>query len=140
MAIRCVVAAVDGSPESLRAVDWAADEASRRGVRLLLIHACVWERYEQGTEDEDDPASVRTEVRTFLGSAAERATKRCPQAVVDTEVIPQETVSALLGLRHLSLRGPTFSGQAPARLFHATICNLSYSARTSRGGRYPTAE
>lgn len=46
MTIACVVAAVDGSPESVRAVDWAVDDAFRRGLGLRLVHACLWGRYE----------------------------------------------------------------------------------------------
>ena len=54
MSITCVVAAVDGSPASLHALDWAADEAARRDVRLLLVYACLWERYELPEMDEGD--------------------------------------------------------------------------------------
>ncbi|GHC47515.1 hypothetical protein GCM10010309_02500 [Streptomyces violaceochromogenes] len=41
-----LVAGVDGSEPSLRAVDWAADEAALRGVPLRLVNASLWERYE----------------------------------------------------------------------------------------------
>lgn len=41
-----LVVGVDGSEPSLRAVDWAADEAVLRGVPLRLVYACLWERYE----------------------------------------------------------------------------------------------
>lgn len=37
---RPVIAAVDGSAASLRAVRWAAIEASRRGATLRLLHVC----------------------------------------------------------------------------------------------------
>ena len=39
MTIRPVVAGVDGSEESLRAVEWAAREASRHGAPLRLVSA-----------------------------------------------------------------------------------------------------
>src|SRR4051812_10273994 len=35
-----VVVGVDGSPESLGALRWAADEAVRRPRPLLVVHAC----------------------------------------------------------------------------------------------------
>ena len=41
-----IVVGVDGSDPSLRAVDWAADEAVVRGVPLSVVYACLWERYE----------------------------------------------------------------------------------------------
>ncbi|BFV60789.1 universal stress protein [Kitasatospora sp. CMC57] len=102
MAVRCVVAAVDGSAGSLRAVDWAADEASRRQVPLRLVHASLWERYEPETEDGDGPLSARTEVRHVADAARARATERQPSVETVTEVIPEEAVSALLGLGHLA--------------------------------------
>ncbi|WP_448316081.1 universal stress protein, partial [Streptomyces sp. CO7] len=41
-----LVVGVDGSEQSLGAVDWAADEAALRGLPLRLVHASLWERYE----------------------------------------------------------------------------------------------
>jgi nucleotide-binding universal stress UspA family protein len=102
MEIACVVAAVDGSLPSLHALDWAADEASRRGVRLVLVHACLRERYEEGTADEEGPTSEREEVRRVLTDSVERAAKRYPDLLVESDVLPQETVAALLGLGHLA--------------------------------------
>ncbi|CAL9345749.1 Universal stress protein [Streptomyces sp. enrichment culture] len=40
---RHVVAAVDGSRQSLAAAQWAAGEALRRGVPLRLVHAWTWD-------------------------------------------------------------------------------------------------
>lgn len=102
MPITCVVAAVDGSPESLHAVDWAADEAVRRGVRLLLVNACLWERYELPDADEGDPSSVRAAVEDLTAAALRRAATRHPGIEVDAETIPEDTVTALLGLRRLT--------------------------------------
>jgi nucleotide-binding universal stress UspA family protein len=39
---RCVVAAIDFSPESDRALAWATHLASRRDAALLLVHAVTW--------------------------------------------------------------------------------------------------
>ncbi|TDT97369.1 nucleotide-binding universal stress UspA family protein [Streptomyces sp. 846.5] len=101
--ISCVVAAVDGSPSALHALDWAADEAARRGVRLLVVHASLQERYEQNVEDdEDDPASERFLVRRLMAVAVQRARTRQPHVALEAEVIPEETVPALLGLRRLA--------------------------------------
>ncbi len=37
MAVKPIVAGTDGSEESLRAVDWAAREAARRGAPLRIV-------------------------------------------------------------------------------------------------------
>ncbi|GAA4984893.1 hypothetical protein GCM10025734_08070 [Kitasatospora paranensis] len=100
MVIRCVVAGVDGSRASLKALDWAADEAVRRGVPLRLVHACPWERYERDVDDEGDPISIRAETRVLVAGALDRATRRRPEAVVSTEVLPEGAETALLGLAH----------------------------------------
>ena len=98
MEIAGVVVAVDGSPSSLLAVDWAADEAYRRGLGLRLVHASVRERYEQGVEDDGDPDSERKLVQELLSTAAERAETRCPGLQLVTEVLAAEPVTALLEL------------------------------------------
>lgn len=100
MVIRSVVAAVDGSHGSLQALDWAADEAVRRDVPLRLVHACPWERYERDVDDEGDPMSIRAETRTLVADALDRATRRQPAADVSAKVLPEDTVTALLGLGH----------------------------------------
>ena len=41
MTTKPVVAAVDGSEESLRAAEWAAMEAQRRSAALLVVSAPV---------------------------------------------------------------------------------------------------
>ena len=98
MEITGVVVAVDGSPSSLLAVDWAAEEAFRRGLGLRLVHASVRERYEQGVEDDGDPDSERKLVQEFLSTAAERAEFRCPGLELSTEVLAAQPVDALLEL------------------------------------------
>lgn len=42
-----IVVGVDGSEASLRAADWAADEAALRGVPVRLVHASLWECHER---------------------------------------------------------------------------------------------
>ncbi|MEU8677755.1 universal stress protein [Streptomyces sp. NPDC048560] len=42
-----LVAGVDGSEPSLRAADWAADQAQRHGLPLRLVHASVRKRYDR---------------------------------------------------------------------------------------------
>ncbi|MFE0677235.1 universal stress protein [Streptomyces sp. NPDC058867] len=93
-----LVVGVDGSPGSLRAVDWAAGEAVRHGRALRLVYASLWERYEGAVppDEPDEPPSEETAAQDVLAAAAERARRREPGVAVSTEVIPDEAAHALL--------------------------------------------
>ncbi|MFJ9716987.1 universal stress protein [Streptomyces sp. NPDC101213] len=96
-----LVVGVDGSEPSLRAVDWAADEAALRGVPLRLVYASLWERYEGDSlaEDLTDDLDGRTEQVTaeaVVRVAARRAALRHPDVEVSTDVLPEEPESALV--------------------------------------------
>ncbi|MEU8972031.1 universal stress protein [Streptomyces monashensis] len=92
-----IVVGVDGSEPSLRAVDWAADEAALRGAPLRLVHASLWERYEGGllAPDPDEP-SERTLIEDIAAGASRRARRRQPDVEVTTEVLPEEPDYALI--------------------------------------------
>ncbi|PZH20796.1 universal stress protein [Streptomyces sp. NTH33] len=92
-----LVVGVDGSESSLTAVDWAVDEAARHGLPLRLVYASWWERYEGPvpTGGAERPAE-QTTAEHIVGYAAERARRRNPEVEVSTEIIPEDTVSALL--------------------------------------------
>ena len=71
-----VIAAVDGSDDSLRALDWALDDARRRGVPLRVVHVrqyAVWAQPDilaaGPPEPGDDP--VLGQVRTYLKGRAD---------------------------------------------------------------------
>ncbi|MFI2347579.1 universal stress protein [Streptomyces sp. NPDC019443] len=92
-----LVVGVDGSESSLRAVDWAADEAALHGVPLRLVNASLWERYEGAAFDEGpDRPSERVMAENIVGSAAERARLRDPDLKILTDILPDDTVTALL--------------------------------------------
>ncbi|MEU6541372.1 universal stress protein [Streptomyces sp. NPDC047000] len=86
-----LVVGVDGSEPSLRAVDWAADEAVLRGLPLRLVYADLWERYEGKAfagELEKAPEEIRAD--DIVASAARRARGRQPALGIGTEVLPEE--------------------------------------------------
>src|SRR5690349_22677291 len=66
---RPVVVGVDGSVNSDVAIDWAADEASRRNLPLHLLHA--WD------------ASFTAEMVGALGKAYERRARMALEAATD---------------------------------------------------------
>ncbi|MEX3100966.1 universal stress protein [Streptomyces sp. ST1015] len=82
-----VVVGVDGSEASLRAVEWAADEAALRGAPLHLVHASTWR------QDAED--GWRRDCR-LLESAAHRAHRRVSDVRISTEVAAEDPEHALL--------------------------------------------
>ncbi|QNS02727.1 universal stress protein [Streptomyces xanthii] len=92
-----LVVGVDGSEGSLRALDWAVDEAVRHGRPLQMVHASLWERYE-GTA----PAGTRERpwgqvlAENILGGAVERARNRSRAVTVTTYVAGEDAAGALL--------------------------------------------
>ncbi|MFC9931934.1 universal stress protein [Streptomyces sp. NPDC127190] len=92
-----LVVGVDGSEPSLRAVDWAADEAVLRDLPLRLVYASLWERYE-GTSLADGlgqpPEQVMAE--DIVETAARRVRTRRPDVKVTLDVLPEEPEYALV--------------------------------------------
>ncbi|MER5846390.1 universal stress protein [Streptomyces sp. NPDC002012] len=92
-----LVSGVDGSETSLRAVDWAVDEAALHGLPLRLVYASRWEQYE-GAAPALSPGrpSEQALADSIVETAAERARRRHPDVDVSVEVTPEEAVIALL--------------------------------------------
>ncbi|MDX3752716.1 universal stress protein [Streptomyces sp. AK08-02] len=92
-----VVVGVDGSEPSLRAVDWAADEAVLHGLPLRVVYASLWERYE-GTSLAQDVGKPSEQVlaEDIVETAARRARRRRPDLKVSTDVLPEEPEYALV--------------------------------------------
>ena len=96
-----MVVGVDGSEPSLRAVDWAAEEAALRGVPLRLVYASLWERYEGAAPAGDlGKGSEQVMAEDIVRTAAERAHLRRPDVEVSTDVLPEEPEYALVREGH----------------------------------------
>jgi nucleotide-binding universal stress UspA family protein len=92
-----LVVGVDGSESSLRAIDWAVDESARHGLPLRLVNASLWQRYEGGTpSNTDERPADQVIAQNILATAADRARRRGPDLTLSTDVLPEDTVSALL--------------------------------------------
>ncbi|MFI8873048.1 universal stress protein [Streptomyces sp. NPDC055243] len=91
-----LIVGVDGSDPSLRALDWAVDEAATRGVPLHVVHASRWEWYE-GHEPSFDinRTSVQALSDHIAASAVERALRRTTTVKVTSEVLPEDPAVAL---------------------------------------------
>lgn len=96
-----LVVGVDGSESSLKAVDWAVEEAARHGLPLRLVYASLWERYEGQTSSSSlDRPTDEVLADTIVATAAERAHRRDPDVKVTTAVLPEEAATALLTEGH----------------------------------------
>ncbi|MFE2012890.1 universal stress protein [Streptomyces sp. NPDC059491] len=92
-----LVVGVDGSDASLTALDWAVDEAVRRGIPLRIVHASLWERYEGVVPAwTTDRPTGQVLAENIVGTAAERARRRAPDLPLTTAVLAEDATSALL--------------------------------------------
>lgn len=92
-----LVVGVDGSDASLTATDWAADQAVRLGLPLRIVHASRWERYEGSVPVWSlNRPSGQVLAENIAATAAERARRRAPGLKVTTDVLVEDTASALV--------------------------------------------
>ncbi|MEU6844287.1 universal stress protein [Streptomyces sp. NPDC046716] len=98
---RPLIIGVDGSQPSLRALDWAVDEAVRRDDTLRVLHASRWDRYEvrQASFGTDRDALQRYAERVAAQAVA-RAHERAPGLKVAAEVVPHDPATALIEASH----------------------------------------
>ena len=89
MSAKPIVAAADGSEESLRAVEWAAREAVLRGAPLRIVSAAaLLPRMIEGHEESDLDTvtdALSRDRDLALAKAAERAAKTSPGLLIDTD-------------------------------------------------------
>ena len=100
MSAKPIVAATDGSEESLRAVDWAAREAVLRGAPLRIVSAASLLPRMVGSEGHSQYQTVSDVIRkdsdVALTAAAARAAKVAPDLLIDTDHLegaPAEAVT-----------------------------------------------
>ncbi|MGY3061679.1 nucleotide-binding universal stress UspA family protein [Streptomyces sp. TE3672] len=97
-----LVSGVDGSESSLRAVDWAADEAALHGLPLRLVYAFGWEEQYEGAAlalSLGRPPE-RALADCIVDTAAERVRRRHPGVDISAEATPEDAVIALLHEGH----------------------------------------
>jgi nucleotide-binding universal stress UspA family protein len=93
-----VVAGIDGSGESLAALDLAAGEASRRSQGLRIVHACFWPAYGAavplgGAITVIEPAAA---ARALVSEGAERVRASYPELMLTTEVVAGNAAGILV--------------------------------------------
>jgi len=100
MSAKPIVAASDGSEESLRAVDWAAREAVLRGAPLRIVSAPGLLPRMVGSQGHSDYETVSDHIRDesdyALTAATARAAKAAPDLLIDADHLtggPAEAVT-----------------------------------------------
>lgn len=95
---RPVVVGVDGSADSLQALDWALDDARRRMLPLLIVHVAVRWEYSAGGEPEPGLEASRPEAAALrvLETAEDHVRGRVPDADVSTRLGIGHVPSTLL--------------------------------------------
>ncbi|MFB7596161.1 universal stress protein [Streptomyces sp. NPDC056160] len=92
-----LVVGVDGSESSLRAVEWAADEAALRAVPLRVVHASLWERYEgSALARELGRPDARVLAEDIVRAGARRARGRQAGLAISMAALPEEPAYALV--------------------------------------------
>ncbi|MEU0969162.1 universal stress protein [Streptomyces sp. NPDC005917] len=90
---RPITAGVDGTEESLAALDWAAREAVRRGLPLRVVHA--W-RYEELGALGGDRETQQGWVSDGVGESVRTVTGRYPDLVVSIDIVEGGPVEVLV--------------------------------------------
>lgn len=89
-----ITVGLDGTDHALAAADWAANEATRRGLDLRLVHAWVWRPTD--TVYVGDRAVEERWVRNVLTEAEARVAKAHPALNVTTELLVDDPVPTLV--------------------------------------------
>jgi len=99
MATRPVVVGVDGSEESLRAVEWAALEANRHGAPLRIVSAPAMppRMYASGAAPETVAKVLGSVPRRALGEAVTRSKEVAPGLLIDADLLTGPPALAVTG-------------------------------------------
>ena len=91
-----VLAAIDGSPQSIHAAQWAADEAARRGVPLRLLHAGPWLTAQRAIDSQhgDDQGTALS----LLAHTQAEVHHRHPELPVETGLVQGQVTDALVSV------------------------------------------
>lgn len=93
---RPITAGIDGTEESLAALNWAAREAVRRGLPLRVVHAWTFES--GGAAEPGDLGTQEQWVRDSVGEAARTVRERHAELSVTTDVVEGDAVETLTAL------------------------------------------
>ncbi|MEU9156710.1 universal stress protein [Streptomyces sp. NPDC048417] len=141
---RPITAGIDGTEESLAALDWAAREAVRRGLPLRVVHA--W-RYEEQEAFGGDRETQYGWVSNGVTESVRTVTGRHPELAVSVDVVAGDPVEVLVeaaaGAELLALgsrgHGPVV-GFLLGSVGQQVIAEAARPVVLVRAGDRPTAE
>ncbi|GAA1774510.1 universal stress protein [Streptomonospora arabica] len=126
-----VLAAVDETEGSLRALDWAADEALRRDRRLRIVYAFDWPLYHTVPAGIPD-YSIEEFARRLVDHARDRAVERVPGLRVEAEFDVGDAAPILLleaAEAELAVIGSRGRSRLGAALLGSTGMEMAATAR-----------
>lgn len=145
-----VVVGVDGSPDALRAVRWAAAEAARRHAALHLVSSYVWAQDRMpglpGLSPNAAGDHLRAAAENAATEAAAVATETLPASAVDREVVvgfaaavlvdrSRDAELVVVGSRGLGRISSVFAGStAVATATHAACPTVIVRGAEHAGG------
>jgi nucleotide-binding universal stress UspA family protein len=143
----CVIVGVDASRGAERAVDWAAEEAQRRGDRLLISHALSMTPFHLPEAYRGDMAArAREEAMKLLAESQSRVAERHPDLAVETQLTDQDPVESMLELAEradlmvVGSRGlNAFNSVLLGSVSHALVAHAPVPVVVIREGREETA-
>ncbi|MCW2883600.1 MAG: Universal stress protein UspA and related nucleotide-binding protein-like protein [Streptosporangiaceae bacterium] len=96
--MKAIIAGADGSDQSLRAIEWATEEAARRGLPLQIVYAET--PWLADTPVDPQAAAIREWLLTggqeLLEQAVATARERDPRVTVQGEAVPGSPARILL--------------------------------------------
>jgi len=98
MPAKPVIAGTDGSPESIRAVEWAAREGIVRGtaLRIVAVPALPPRMSPSPATRESVAAMMEHAMKRALAAAASRAAECEPGLAIETQLLPGPPAGALV--------------------------------------------
>ncbi|GAB2953313.1 universal stress protein [Nonomuraea fastidiosa] len=97
-----IVVGADGSPAAAAAVEWAADDATRRGLDLRIVHVCEQWSHNQGVEYCEGALEAAADIAHGLAAGVKVTTELLTGNVVERLIAESTTAdSIVLGSRGL---------------------------------------
>ncbi len=118
-----IVVGIDGSAPSDAALLWAADEADRHGIELVVVHAWDYPYVGVDTNTQQALELTRIDAACVLDRAAELARQRCGATVKDL-LVEDGAVNAILGSVRdgdVLVLGVSGRGAIASRLIGSTV-------------------